>query len=262
MKKINPLIRKQNIRICDHKREEEHVWCEEVDIHLHKTTNYDKKKYDIKVSLNHDYKKPCENDGLPRKLKKEIREAFSAPEKKRIFINQVLDSLKGDFSWNENSDKGKGEKERIVKNIEMAFGLEICEKPFDPIRESDNQVALYAKRFADNKSFSMFRNGDFETFYHIVLKSHERQIFVGETPLTSVSVHKEAKIRWVNTVLAKLPDLIEQSEKNCEDSIERLSEQTSGIGKIVVKKTCEYIAFLKLNSDDFEKYKKRHSEED
>jgi len=128
---LKPLIQNQTLIIDDHKRgaREEKNWDnKKYDVHIDKKTKYsiDGKKQEvrIKIPINSDkkieiYNAKNKKHKIPRRLEKEIIEAFSKKEIRSAFIKDIVKVL-DNFSSNLDSiEKARETLERIAKH----FGL-------------------------------------------------------------------------------------------------------------------------------------------
>ena len=132
---LKNLLNKQKIRIDNHKRGTRlpNSWDDtEYDVHIDKETQYKidgrKRKVVIKVPLNSNRPVICKTGkgeiDIPKKLMKEIQEAFSNNKIRRAFINDLINTLKNYPSIMSSEKKAR----QAIQKLSEHFGLELTGK--------------------------------------------------------------------------------------------------------------------------------------
>ena len=126
---LKSILRNQIIHVEDHRRTGSSIndWNDPTaDVHIHKEDKKSKEKYTIRIPLNSRtpasvdyYEHNRRRNKLPRKLRKEIREAFSDENERTAFFDYVYKKLAG-YGWN-YSPKNANE---IIQRVADTFGFE------------------------------------------------------------------------------------------------------------------------------------------
>lgn len=136
---LKPLIQNQSLIIDDHKwgAREEKNWDESSsDIHIDKKTKYpiDGKKQEvrIKIPINSDNEisvqaKRNQLDDVPRKLKKEINNAFEDKQTRDEFIRELIPILENFRSNLDSVEKAIDVLDRLSKHFDLEWSTQTIE---------------------------------------------------------------------------------------------------------------------------------------
>jgi len=134
---IKKLIDNQTIIIDDHKRGSGEVknWNDSAnDVHIDKSTNlridgrYQKVR--IRIPINSERPVKIENsrnesiDSIPKKIIKEIKEAFEDKETRDRFIKDLIDTLRNFGEILENEERVRQTLERLSKHFDLKWTTE------------------------------------------------------------------------------------------------------------------------------------------
>lgn len=164
---LKGLIENQTIIIDDHKRGSREIknWDDESnDVHIDKTTNFPidgkRQKVRIRIPINSNRPIKIQNQNkdalkkIPKKLEKEIREAFENTEKRMDFIREIIQILKNFKTSLRNEDRAK----QILENLSNHFGLKWTgEKIATYVKEV---LMVYTEVFEDEKGENFFMKID------------------------------------------------------------------------------------------------------
>ena len=138
---LKPLIQNQSLIIDDHKwgAGEEKNWDKSSnDIHIDKKTKYPingkRQEVRIKIPINSDNEisvqaKRNKLDDVPRRLKKEINDAFEDKETRDAFIRELIPILENFSSNLDSVEKAIGVLDRLSKHFDLGWSSQTIEKP-------------------------------------------------------------------------------------------------------------------------------------
>ena len=164
------LLKNQEVRICNHKDGSSFNWDDpSEDIHIDKIkyVKGGRKEYHIRIPINSNrpmsFSSNNGRNSIPRKLEKEINEAFDDPEKREGFLNYVIESIKNidskEFTFEERCNNA-------IDNLKKAFN--IPDDTFIIIKgRINNAVKLVSQIVSDGK----------DSYYFIVL---DNKFVIGE----------------------------------------------------------------------------------
>ncbi|MDH7462592.1 hypothetical protein QEG73_14945 [Chitinophagaceae bacterium 26-R-25] len=150
---LTNLIRDQIIIIDDHKRgnrESKHFDNTQNDVHIDKETNYpiDGKRQKIKIRIPINSERPIKIESnrksisIPRKLKKEITEAFENKDIRQRFIGDVLETLANFDSILSSEEKAQSVLSRLSKHFDLNWDNETISKYKDEILQAYTQFYI------------------------------------------------------------------------------------------------------------------------
>lgn len=124
---ITPLISGQQISIDAHKRAGSADWDNRSDdIHLHKIVIESGDYYVIRIPINSPREIKVERNDkivkvIPRKIKKEVQEAFKNKQKTESFVKDIVEAVK---NYNDRTKTQEHRARQAMGNIKKAFGLD------------------------------------------------------------------------------------------------------------------------------------------
>ncbi|MFY7671885.1 hypothetical protein ACOSP6_12430 [Tenacibaculum sp. MEBiC06402] len=151
---LKPLINNQSLIIDDHKwgaREEKDWDKNSSDIHIDKTTKFpiDGKKQDvrIKIPINSDRRitissKRSKISEVPKKLRKEINDAFENKKTRDSFIKDLIPILENFSSNLDSVERAKEVLNRISKHFDLDWSTQTIENYIDGALFELTQVYL------------------------------------------------------------------------------------------------------------------------
>ena len=165
---LKPLIKDQSIMIDDHKRGSMEIkdWDNPAnDIHIDKRTKYKidgkRQNVQIRIPINSDRDisveiKGRKNDKVPKKLKKEIKNAFENENIRKEFVKDLLPILENFSSNLENKEKAKETLTKIAKHFDLNWETQEIVNTIDGIL--NEYTLIYQDKDDDMYYFTINRN--------------------------------------------------------------------------------------------------------
>ena len=163
---LKGLILNQTIRIDDHHwgNQEQKDWDNSnKDIHIDKSTNTKvdgkRQKLQIRIPINTDRaikigNKNNQSEDIPRRLKKEIKQALKDKNTREVFISDLLKTLQGFPSSLDNEKRVKEILDRLSKHFDLEWtGVKTA-------TYSKKILKYYAQMYTDQNGLSYFLTMD------------------------------------------------------------------------------------------------------